>query len=336
MAGDGEDGFIDRTNDNIIITSNPNGAFALSNDAGVNRADITGLPAGTEFFSPIHQDPVNADLVYAGGRAVLYSNLLSTLLGNQGAPWTALGSPAGNGGIKRFEIAPSNNQVIYAIKGNSLSKSTNAGTSFTEITGTLPVGLAQLTNVCISNTDANKVWVTFSGYEAGEKVYKSTNGGTTWVNISAGLPNIPMNTIVYVNNSPVDAVYLGADIGVYYKDNNSPWTAFNTGLPNNHVNDLEIYYPTAKIRAATYGRGLWESDLFVPCVKPDAGKDSLYACIDNQLPTSLDLKDAQVGPEMEDPQPGTTGGQRHGDNASRHRFRYDYGRYLRFFATNPK
>ncbi len=260
-GGDGEDGFIDRTNDNNIITSNPNGAFALSTDAGVTKADITGLPAGLEFLSPIHQDPVNAAVVYAGGRPALYRS--TGVLADKDAAWTALGTPAGSGGIKRFEIAPSNNQVIYALRGNSISKSTNGGTTFSNITGTLPVGLAEATNLCVSNTNPNKVWVTFSGYDANTKVYKSVDGGTTWTNVSAGLPNIPMNEIVYTNNSASDAVYVGADIGVYYMDNTTPWTPFFTGLPNSIVRDLEIYYPTGKLRAATYGRGLWESDLFV-------------------------------------------------------------------------
>lgn len=262
-GGDGEDGFIDRTDDNIIITSNPNGQFALSTDAGVTKEDITGLPAGVEFLSPIHQDPVNASLVYAGGRAALYSS--TGVLTDKDAIWTALGTPAGsNGGIKRFVIAPSNPQVIYVLKDNNISKSTNGGTTFTEITGTLPVGLAQASNLDVSNTDPNKVWITFSGYDATAKVYRSVDGGTTWTNLSAGLPNLPMNTIVYTNNSTTDAVYVGADIGVYYMDNTTSWTPFFTGLANSVVKDLEIYYPTSKIRAATYGRGLWESDLFAP------------------------------------------------------------------------
>lgn len=296
-GGDGEDGFIDRTNDNVIITSNPNGAFALSTDGGITRTDITGLPAGLEFFSPIVQDPVDANVVYAGGREQLYKS--TTVLSNPTSTWIALGTPAGNnpGGINRIAIAPGNNQILYVLKQNRISKSTNGGTTFNDITGTLPVNLAQLTNVAVSNTDADKVWVTFSGYEPNEKVYQSTNGGTTWVNISSGLPNIPMNTLAYTNNSPIDAIYVGADIGVYYMDNNTAWTPFFTGLPNNHVNDLEIYYPTSKIRAATYGRGLWESDLYAStCIKPDAGKDSLVACAPGgSLPASLDLKDAGAG-----------------------------------------
>ncbi len=33
----------------------------------------------------------------------------------------------------------------------------------------------------------------------------------------------------------------------------------------------------------------------VGCVKPDAGRDSTIACVNNQLPTSFDLKDASAG-----------------------------------------
>jgi uncharacterized repeat protein (TIGR01451 family) len=295
-GGDGEDGFIDRTNDDVIVTSNPNGAYALSLDGGVTRVNITGLPAGSEFFSPIHQDPVSANVVYAGGREALYKS--TAVLTDPADTWTMLGTPAGTGGIIRFEIAPSNNQVIYVIKGNNLSKSIDGGASFTDITGTLPTNLAQLTNLTISNTDANKVWVTFSGYATGQKVFKTTNSGSVWINISTGLPNIPMNTIVYVNNSTNEGIYLGADIGVYYMDNVTSWTPFFTGLPNSHVNDLEIYYPTQKIRAATYGRGLWESDLFIVCVKPNAGTDQSPLCVGNTPITTATLAATAVSGGM--------------------------------------
>ena len=39
------------------------------------------------------------------------------------------------------------------------------------------------------------------------------------------------------------------------------WQAFTTGLPNVQVDELEIHYGAGKIRAATYGRGIWESVL---------------------------------------------------------------------------
>ena len=42
----------------------------------------------------------------------------------------------------------------------------------------------------------------------------------------------------------------------------SSWIAYNTGLPNVSVRDLEIFYPLGKLKAATYGRGVWEADLY--------------------------------------------------------------------------
>lgn len=255
-GGDGESAFIDRTNDLNIVTSNPNGAHALSTDGGLTRENITGLPDGTEFFSPISQDPVIATRVYAGGRAALYRSNDFT------STWTKLGTPAGSNGILRFEVAPSNNTIIYAIKYDAISKSTNSGTTWTNITGTLPVADASLTNLTISSTDPGDVWVTFSGYSDGNKVFETKNGGISWTNVSAGLPNLPFNCIVYDKSNAKNPLYLGGDLGVYYLDRSlNAWVPYFTNLPNCAVTDLEIFYPTGKLRASTYGRGTWESNL---------------------------------------------------------------------------
>ncbi|WP_372745874.1 T9SS type A sorting domain-containing protein [Lutibacter sp.] len=262
-GGDGEDGFIDRTNNNIKIYSTVNGEFSRNKNGVVSG--YTKL--NSEWFTPIHQDPTDANLVYVGGRPALYKS--TNMLSNPDyvdPTWTALGTPNAGKNILRFEIAPSNNHIIYAITDNMISKSINSGVNWTNVTGTLPVANAKLKNLAISNTDPLKVWVVFSGYNATTKVFKTTDGGTTWVNLNSDtLPNLPINTIVHVKNSTNDAVYLGADIGVYYIDNSqSSWTQYATDLPKNSVQDLEIFYTstaTGKLRAATYGRGTWQADI---------------------------------------------------------------------------
>lgn len=263
-GGDGEDGFIDRTNDNIIISSTTNGEFYRTKNGVTSYYPTT----NGEWFSPIHQDPSVATLVYLGGRPALYysTDILTKPDGDTPPNWTALGTPHAGNNILRFEIAPSNNQVIYTITNDRLSKSTDAGVNWTNITGTLPVGSAKLKNLTISNTDPNKVWVVFSGYDATSKVFKTINGGTTWIDLhSSTLPNLPINTIVHINDSMQDGIFIGADIGVYYIDNTqNSWSAYNNNLPNNAVQDLEIFYLSAnsgKLRAATYGRGSWETDM---------------------------------------------------------------------------
>lgn len=109
----------------------------------------------------------------------------------------------------------------------------------------------------------------------GNRIYRSTNKGATWTNISANLPNIPMFSIVLDKNSP-EGLYVGTDAGVYYKDSlMANWILYNTGLPlNSEIRDLEIVYDTicssnSVIFAGTYGRGLWKGDLRVSETQPN-------------------------------------------------------------------
>lgn len=282
-GGDGMSCFIDHTNNNNVVVSDPNGAHSFSNDGGSTQFSLegNGLPAATEFFSPIIQDPNVANTCYAGGRADLYKSTDFAAAATNNHTWSSIGTPSGPGSVLRFAVAPSNSSVIYTIKENTVSKTTNGGTSWSDVTATLPVSSASVKNIAVSDTDADKVWVVFSGYDAGTKVFKTEDGGSTWTDVfSATLPNLPINTIVYRNGSSTDEVYIGADIGVYVIDNTmTAWAPFKNGLANSTVNDLEIYYPTGKLRAATYGRGTWESNLFT-----------------GSAPTTLQLKVFLEGP----------------------------------------
>src|ERR1041384_7736590 len=71
--------------------------------------------------------------------------------------------------------------------------------------------------ITISPTDPNKVWITLSGYSAGNKVFQTVNGGSSWTNVSFNLPNLPANCSVYQPGSS-DLIYVGMDVGVYYRD----------------------------------------------------------------------------------------------------------------------
>ena len=57
-------------------------------------------------------------------------------------------------------------------------------------------------------------------------------------------------------------VYLGTTVGVYYIDDTlTNWVTFDNNLPNTTVRDLEINEKEAKLIIATYGRGVWVSDI---------------------------------------------------------------------------
>ncbi len=263
LGGDGMDCFIDRTNDNNMFGSIYYGDFYRSNDGGNNWTGITnGTPGNGEWVTPWEQDPVDPFTLYSGFDQLYKST-------SQGNVWFPVGTTTFGANLTDIEVAPSNTNYIYVSTGNSISRSTNGGINFTSITGS--ISGHYITKIAVSSYDPNKVWVTVSGYTANSKVFFSTDAGTTWSNISNGLPNVPANCVVAVPGTSSDAVYIGMDVGVYYHDNSSAtWQPFFTALPNTPVFDLDIFLPTMKLTAFTYGRGVWEASIDQTVLTPYA------------------------------------------------------------------
>jgi photosystem II stability/assembly factor-like uncharacterized protein len=250
---DGMDGFIDRTNAAVMYAGIQYAGFYRSTDSGATWTGVS-TPSSGAWVAPWLQDPVTANTIYAGTDKVYKST-------DRGTTWTAI-SPvlAGAGPLTVLDVAPSNPKFVYAGDGNKLYKTTNGGTTWTDITAGLPVATNYLTDVVVHDYDPSQAYVTFSGYNAGEKVYKTCSGGASWTNISGTLPNLPANTIVHQKTN--NGLYVGTDAGVYYlNDDLTDWVPYKLGLPNVIVDDLDIHYGAKKIRAATYGRGVWQAPL---------------------------------------------------------------------------
>lgn len=263
LGGDGMDCFYDRTSDNNVFGEYQGGAMQRSTNGGSSWSSATSGMSGTAPWVTVwKQDPQVPNNLYAG-----YSELFkSTSLGSS---WTQLGTLGGSGTVREFAVSPNNSLVIYVLKSSGIYKTSNGGTSWTNVTGSVPIGSALPEYICIKPSDANTAWVVLSGYSSGNKVYMTTNGGTSWTNISSNLPNIPANCIVYEPGSN-DRVYIGMDVGIYYKDNTATnWTLYNNGLPNVPISDLEITAanPTL-LYAATYGRGVWAVSLLPYSIVP--------------------------------------------------------------------
>jgi len=147
--------------------------------------------------------------------------------------------------------------------GGGVFRSNDGGATWQTVSGNLPFGEAQITDLAVSPTDPQRVWVTFSGYKAGIKVFATIDGGRTWTNISAGLANLPVHVVV-AHKSAANPIFIGTDAGVFYRDDrSSQWLPFGEGMPTVIVTALAIDDVRKRIFAATYGRGIWLSDL--PC-----------------------------------------------------------------------
>ena len=191
-----------------------------------------------------------------------------------------LGTPQG------YVVSRANPQYIYVYYKDSVYVTTNGQNPMTNITGNLPVSSAVISHMVVDPVNENNVWISFSGYSAGNKVLFSSNAGQTWTNISAGLPNA-----LVCQQGVSGALYAATDGGVFYIDNSfSNWQSYNTGLPNVIINSIDIQRNIGKLRVATFGRGVWESDLFQPTpanyVLPPVAlfePDATNACISEDI-----------------------------------------------------
>jgi photosystem II stability/assembly factor-like uncharacterized protein len=253
LGGDGMECLIDYTNNNIMYGSLYYGNIRRSANGGVSWITISNsISEDGAWVTPYVIHPTNPNILYAG-----YKNVYKTV--NRGNSWSKISNFNTTAKIEALAVAPSNTQVIYIATSYAVKKTTDGGNNWTDISNGIN---GSVTYFAIHPTNPNIVWATLGGFFNGTKVMKSINGGQTWTNISGNLPNLPVNCIVYEKNT-ADGIYIGTDVGVYYRDNNlNKWVPFMKGLPNVIVKELEIFYPTNKIRAATYGRSMWESDLY--------------------------------------------------------------------------
>ena len=234
-----------------------------STDGGADRFPTTisanipgGQPTGA-WVTPYVIDQNNDATLFAG-----YDKVWKTT--DRGNTWTSASQQlSASTKLRSLAVAPSNSNVLYAADQTHMWKTTDGGaTNWSTVT--LPSTSTSVTYIAVKNDDPNTLWITYGGYTDTLKVYQSTDGGGSWTNISTGLPNLPVMCVVYYKKATDRIVlFVGTDVGVYVKDGTNDWTSFSNGLPNVVVPELEVLYTggTDKLRAGTFGRGLWETDI---------------------------------------------------------------------------
>ena len=257
-AGDGMEFAFDPLDKNIYYYTAQSG-YIMQSYYGYPYYIAPNVPNNTPapWVTTFAINPKNHNILY-----MLYNDVWKT--GDQGYTWNKISSNLGGAyAFKNIVISDIDTSRIYISRDTKICRTMNGGASWTNITAGLPVSAASITYVEVSKNDPDKLWVTLSGFTSGKKVFRSDDAGATWINISGNLPNIPVNCIAHQRNS-ADVLYAGTDLGVFYTDStmNNNWSQYNTGLPNVIVNELEIQHTLGKLRAATYGRGLWETDLY--------------------------------------------------------------------------
>jgi PKD repeat protein len=260
LGADGMEACFSPTNDDVIFVTWQNGPITRSTDGGASwQTGVVDPGQGNEngaWIVPYVAKPGNK--VFVGMENIWLST-------DNGDNFTQI-SNFSNGTVKDIAVFKGNHDYVAASFSGDLYLTQDGGTNWTLISAGLPGNY--ITDVQFHASDPDLIYVSLSGYDAGEKIYATRDAGATWINLSANLPNLPANTLI-LQEGTQGGVYVGTDVGVYYTDSTlSNWQSFMDGLPNVIVNELEIHYGSNKLRAATYGRGVWESDLFTPSALP--------------------------------------------------------------------
>lgn len=266
FSGDGFYVIVDPTDPNVIYAESQNGNLGKSTDGGASFASaLEGIEPSEpkDWSTPVVMDPSNNKVLYYGTNRVYRTT-------NGAEFWNAISgnltdSDPGSrlGKVTTIAVAPSNSAVVYAGTDDShVWVTADTGATWAEISETLPY--RWVTRVAVDPNDESVAYVTFSGLKWRDPqphIFRTTDMGQTWEDISNNLPDAPIN-IVVVDPLYPNLLYVGTDVSAYYSgDYGKSWQPLGRGLPMVSVYDI-VVHPFARILVAgTHARSMYKLDL---------------------------------------------------------------------------
>ncbi|HSN26444.1 MAG TPA: choice-of-anchor D domain-containing protein [Kofleriaceae bacterium] len=203
-----------------------------------------------------------------------FSNLKVYKSTNYAGSWSVAGTAVTTTGvIRNVGVAWDNANYIGVVgSGGRVWLTSNGGSTWTLVAtgkdGTDPTSLPgnqlSLSDIRFDPADPTHktIWVASVAPDAGSThLWKTTNGGTSWAkaDVTNGLPPaIPINLTKSDPQAP-NVIFAGTHLGVYRStDGGSTWARFGAGLPFVNIDDLYISPDGSLVRAASFGRGIWE------------------------------------------------------------------------------
>ncbi len=166
--------------------------------------------------------------------------------------------------ISTVAESPTDPTELYAgTSDGNVWRNSPTGGIWIEITGSLPQRYVSAIEGSPDNQDV--VFVSHSGYKDGvyiPHIHKSTDNGTSWIDISGDLPQMGINDICIMPGNNDSILFVANDAGVYYTTNGgTSWDRLGLGMPAIPVFDIEIDWVNNKLIAGTFARSVQSCSL---------------------------------------------------------------------------
>lgn len=183
--------------------------------------------------------------------------------GKGGGPYTNEAVGAENYGTLAYVLeSPHEKGVLWASTDDGVLQLTkNGGETWKEVTPkNLPETL--INAIEVSPHDKATAYIATTRYKFNDytpAIYKTTNYGVTWTNISSGIPTGAYTRVVREDSQRKDLLFAGTELGMYISWNGGKrWKPFQLNLPITPITDLKVSHDDLAI--ATMGRSFWVLD----------------------------------------------------------------------------
>ncbi len=277
-GADGMEALISHSDPYKIYVSSQFGGLIRSQDGGqtfVGIKPVDSIDGG--WVTPYVQHPADPATLYAAYRDVWKTT-------DEGDSWTPLSTDlAGGSELDQLAVAASDPQTIYVSDNENLFVTHDEGITWNTYQ---PASWMSISGIAVDNTNPLRIWVSCTNSSTDAVLY-SADGGQNWTDLTKNLTALGLNCIVRQHNTD-DRLYVGTETGVVYTDSTmSQWLPWDKDLPEVPVRELEIHYLAGNLRAATYGRGIWQAPLintvgiqenkdFPLSIYPNPANDRLY------------------------------------------------------------
>jgi photosystem II stability/assembly factor-like uncharacterized protein len=220
------------------------------------------------FISPFVLNPMNSVVLAAGSDKVWVTT-------NSAASWTKVSNTLSASGLITALTITNSSSPYLTFAGTEDGKvfkctSLNPALGINTWTDITPAGnnAAYVRRIIIDPINQQNIYCCYSGYNNannGKHIWYSTNQGTSWTDISTGLPDVPVHSLL-IDKFISSTLYIGTETGVYQSINNgNSWVAATMGMPA-YVPVDELVYQTGTnyIFAFTHGRSVFKTDNPVP------------------------------------------------------------------------